>query len=182
MSTKNLFVSYAIAMQLKELGFNEPCFAFYLEKSDKLYPVIWKSYECRFINLNSNQGVYAPLFQQAVDWLISKGVSVNVSSAPIYKKHYGYNYFKASSSADGFEVDFEHENRHESLSVAIQKAIDFYLPKKYYYLDNWQNAKKEFTTLYAAVESAKLEEGMSISVFDYKGNCTNVNASGYTAP
>ena len=73
---KEQFVTYEIALKLKELGFNEECLAYYHDKTEP--------YLCRY--LDSNNGAFnincrhvlfdtdctAPLWQQAIDWFIEK--------------------------------------------------------------------------------------------------------------
>lgn len=63
---KDLFVSYEIAKQLKEKGFNEECFKYYeydkrLETPNGVTICICKNE--MFLDLCA-----APLYQQAVDW------------------------------------------------------------------------------------------------------------------
>jgi len=61
---KDLFVSYALAVALKEKGFDEPCFAWY----------DWVGKEL-FINDRSFQDINptnAPLYQQVIDWFMVK--------------------------------------------------------------------------------------------------------------
>lgn len=76
------FVTYEIAKKLKDLGFNEPCFKYYDEEikktEDFLLETRW-GYE-----IKSNY-VFAPLWQQAIDWLREKHglcieVEVNIDS------------------------------------------------------------------------------------------------------
>ena len=73
---KEQFVTYKIALKLKELGFNEECLAYYHDKTEP--------YLCRY--LDSNNGAFnincrhvlfdtdctAPLWQQAIDWFREK--------------------------------------------------------------------------------------------------------------
>lgn len=70
---KEQFVPYEISLKLKELGFNEECFAYY--RNRELYR--WIIYECQFFRdqtywLNSNceinENCGAPLWQQAFEW------------------------------------------------------------------------------------------------------------------
>ena len=78
---KHLFVSYELALKLKEKGFDEPCFAHYqnskgfipqraiLASSSMLY------YQQENINPSNQYGdqfCTAPLYQQVVDWFREK--------------------------------------------------------------------------------------------------------------
>jgi len=64
---KEQFVTYEIALALKELGFDEECFAFYL--FDKQLQL-----SCAVYNTNSYwedsklRDISAPLWQQVIDW------------------------------------------------------------------------------------------------------------------
>jgi hypothetical protein len=61
---KDQFVTYEIAKALKELGFNEPCFATYLRDKDGWDLIIgpFNEYNPEFI-------LFVPLWQQAIDWI-----------------------------------------------------------------------------------------------------------------
>lgn len=61
---KKQFVTYEIAKKLKELGFNEPCFAYFFADTNELYESTVRMY-----NFNKGLETYAPLWQQAIDWL-----------------------------------------------------------------------------------------------------------------
>ena len=64
---KNEFVSYEIASALKELGFDEPCFAYYGEiNGGEIMLFLKKNFD--------NQALYflAPLYQQAFRWFREK--------------------------------------------------------------------------------------------------------------
>jgi hypothetical protein len=64
---KNEFVTYEQALSLKELGFDEPCFSFYIDVDKFLYTnQKWLNY-----NLN-NRRISAPLYQQAFRWFREK--------------------------------------------------------------------------------------------------------------
>jgi hypothetical protein len=61
------FVPYELAIKLKELGFDEPCFSFYIDVDKFLYTnQKWLDY-----NLNSRR-ISAPLYQQAFRWFREK--------------------------------------------------------------------------------------------------------------
>lgn len=59
---KNLFVPFKLAQQLKEKGFNEMCFGWWMNKSKiSMAQVESQPTEKEFCS--------APLYQQAIDWL-----------------------------------------------------------------------------------------------------------------
>ena len=59
---KKQFVTYEIALKLKELGFDEKCSAVY--RTGRLYPILG------FEKINSlkQSVIAAPLWQQVIDW------------------------------------------------------------------------------------------------------------------
>ena len=69
---KNEFVIYEQALALKELGFDEPCLAFYSPK-EELYPVFQEpSKGPYFNNGNFKETLRVPLYQQAFRWFREK--------------------------------------------------------------------------------------------------------------
>ena len=54
------FIPYEQALELKELGFNEPCFARYIKDELKLYHVDTQN--------SHKESALAPLYQQAFRW------------------------------------------------------------------------------------------------------------------
>jgi len=76
------FVSYEIALKLKELGFKEQCFSFYdIEK--KLYAS--EGYYKIGYNV-LNEEVIAPLYQQVFRWFREK-YDIDISINTIYSKY-----------------------------------------------------------------------------------------------
>jgi hypothetical protein len=77
---ESLFVPYEIALELKELGFDEPCFAHYCNGDLITKTAILKSstmlyYQQNNINPNNqykHQNCTAPLYQQAFRWFREK--------------------------------------------------------------------------------------------------------------
>lgn len=70
---KNQFVTYEIALKLKELGFNEPCFMIFNENETLEECVNVNTYKLHLKDYNNFIGlsnvISAPLYQQAIDWL-----------------------------------------------------------------------------------------------------------------
>lgn len=72
LNISNQFISYKIALALKELGFDEPCFSYFtiLGKfaNDISNP--------RKYNSEFERGSYisAPLWQQVIDWLLGENI------------------------------------------------------------------------------------------------------------
>lgn len=76
----NQFVTYEIALKMKELGFDEECLGNYGEKSKDLF--IFPDSQLKRLTIK------APLWQQAIDWLREKYNQVIC----IYASGSGYNF------------------------------------------------------------------------------------------
>ncbi len=72
---RELFVPYELAVKLKELGFDEPCFGFYDTQRDEFwvmeqYPYLYdKSRKPLAFRQVLEDDFTAPLYQQVTDWL-----------------------------------------------------------------------------------------------------------------
>jgi hypothetical protein len=108
------FIPYQQALALKELGFDEPCFAFYLAGS-----VRYKEYKD---SQNKNSAFYnntvcsAPLYQQAFRWLREKyDFHVTIQRS---KKYVAIVY----ESVNNFSID-EYETYEEAELACLIKLI-----------------------------------------------------------
>jgi hypothetical protein len=67
------FVTYELALRMKQLGFDEPCFAVWIEKDSRdgggLKLEIWNDEDTEYEVKSSTK---APLFQQAFRWFREK--------------------------------------------------------------------------------------------------------------
>ncbi len=73
------FIPYAEALALKELGFNEPCFGIWMERGDR-HDVIYVAKQEDAWMAKQNDGILAPLYQQAFRWFREKhSIFPNVS-------------------------------------------------------------------------------------------------------
>jgi hypothetical protein len=68
------FVPYTEALELKQLGFDEPCFGYYHEDKSLTYTNIVSQNTNSFWKIN-NKIVSAPLYQQAFRWFRDKKLS-----------------------------------------------------------------------------------------------------------
>jgi hypothetical protein len=114
------FVPYELAVKLKELGFNEPCFGFYLEDCT------WTpaSYSKKGTVYPSNSDLLpewsaAPLYQQAFRWFREK-YALCIVIKPIDDKNLelGYNLLK-NGLMMGSYLTYE-----EAESACLQKLIE----------------------------------------------------------
>lgn len=81
------FVPYQESLELKELGFDEPCISTYRwgSKEPDQFSYLWQTNKDRFSQLHSNSpliqyGFGAPLYQQAFRWFRDKGFLISFSS------------------------------------------------------------------------------------------------------
>lgn len=68
---KNEFVSYEVALKLKELGFDEPCLCAY-DKNEMLYHSHKTDKLFTILNSNLSNQCSAPLYQQIFRWFREK--------------------------------------------------------------------------------------------------------------
>jgi hypothetical protein len=85
------FIPYEQALALKELGFNEPCVAFYYGQLNRLeIGFNWTNEGCK--NSLLEEIVSAPLYQQAFRWFREKyGIKHMIFAGKISTVFYGYD-------------------------------------------------------------------------------------------
>lgn len=138
---KELFVSYELALKLKEKGFDEECIAYWflsLEKGTNkevvsLLPIVivwkagtmWKGMDNS--KCDSEILCTAPLYQQVIDWFREKH-KIGVDNSPVLStdlETYKYNYMIYSLN----KVDFDQKRStiqytyYEALDKAIEEAL-----------------------------------------------------------
>lgn len=124
---ENLFVSYEIALELKDKGFNKPCFG------------VWNSRECSlYIDLrydtdqkNMPDGCKAPLYQQVTDWLRENhNIEIQISNVDnkIDKWEYQLNNLILSDESnlnyDSSYDDLYYSTYYEALEEAIIEVLN----------------------------------------------------------
>ena len=130
---KEQFVTYEIALALKELGFDEPCFATYYGGNNELhgFPLADMGGELIVDTLEDpattfkyawqNNKVHkyvicAPLWQQVIDWCDSKGLLVGTIIV-------GDSY-KSTINKINYETGL-FASRNESIKRAVEFAISY---------------------------------------------------------
>jgi hypothetical protein len=83
------FVPYELALRMKQLGFDEPCFAFYNGKHLDLDVWDWE-YPAGQKRRNIGECPQAPLFQQAFRWFREKLKNSGLEPYDMVK-NYSYN-------------------------------------------------------------------------------------------
>lgn len=74
------FISYYLALELKLLGFDEPCFGYYREDKSLTYTGIISQNTNSFWLASPNKIITAPLFSQAFRFFRNKGVSISLDT------------------------------------------------------------------------------------------------------
>jgi hypothetical protein len=123
------FVEYAEALELKALGFDEPCFAvYYNTKEFKTYTGAWVKFNSKF----DGRGVIsAPLYQQAFRWFREKyGLQHKPWSGKISTVFYGYDIlnieeqeFVINNSENG-GGDCDYDTYEEAELECLKKLIE----------------------------------------------------------
>ena len=70
---KKEFVRYELAVKLKELGFDEPCFAWYNDNGNYMLGIDEVRFDTiKTYHFNNTDSASAPLYQQAFRWFREK--------------------------------------------------------------------------------------------------------------
>tara|TARA_R110002050_G_scaffold34397_8_gene86838 strand:+ start:7867 stop:8319 length:453 start_codon:yes stop_codon:yes gene_type:complete len=80
---KEMFLNYQLALQLKELGFNEECVATYRNHYNEDEPKLYSELEHflafnEVIDINQKDTVIVPTNDQVIEWLITKGFHIEL--------------------------------------------------------------------------------------------------------
>lgn len=119
------FVTYEIALELKELGFNEHCIAFYyLFENEEKFLI------STITNTNSSWGkdthMSAPLWQQALEFLRQNHINIEIAYQAINLwRASAFCIFKKDTDVDFREIFFiDKETYEEAREQAILQAIE----------------------------------------------------------
>lgn len=125
---KNLFVPYEIALLAKEKEFDEPCLSSYNTKKQLTIASTFGLKNSDLIDdfLKYGYEVTAPLYQQIIDWFLTRGISIEINTtldsliAGKPKFHYGASKFKGKRD---YMSSSEFDNRYECMNKAIEEAF-----------------------------------------------------------
>lgn len=117
MSIHKNFVTYEIALKLKDLGFNESCLAaFRNDEYNDLITLTEDVLDGDFIIFTSGSNIKAPLWQQVIDWFREK-----------FDYHVTYNVLESDGEVRYIFKGGEYQSRFKVLS----KRKDFYEAREY---------------------------------------------------
>ena len=122
---KQEFVPYELAIKLKPLGFDEPCFGFYLAGVIKVKE--YKNSQNKNTAFYNNTVCSAPTFSQAFRWFREKyNMSCKIEASQEDLKVNAYHYFyqiQTDSHIVGFGI--QHNLTYEEAEiVCLQKLIE----------------------------------------------------------
>ena len=127
MSLEKEFVPYQLSLDMKKLGFDEPCLAYYFH-SEFSYWIMNSSSEykhCANEYFNNNE-VSAPLYQQAFRWFREKhNLEGEVHCIRFNSKRLkGYQYAITSRNYQKFEQLGDYHTYEEAELACLVKLID----------------------------------------------------------
>ena len=138
---KKQFVTYEIALKLKELGFNKACFAVFDRKGELTgIDFIDISNLCGidYSEASYNYPTIAPLWQQIIDWFDNKNIIIGIDINPgtlfyrvhLYKRYY-HNPGRLVIGEYFLSGEFNNFiSKEEAREQAILKAIELCKEKK----------------------------------------------------
>ena len=124
---KKQYVPYPIAIEMKALGFDEECYAYY-DKDGEAYEFEYYDIDRTNSTLQSDYGgdkdCTAPLWQQVLEWLDSKGIFIDI----IYHKSEKFAAFVMNwcdiSITDALSFEL-YKSRNEAQEAAILEALKY---------------------------------------------------------
>jgi hypothetical protein len=117
------FIPYEQALALKELGFDEPCFGYYLDNEFQFFA------DVRSCNTNSEFGFYptALTYSQAFRWFREEYVLDSIVQ-PTYSTKYQYRVFKVEAKSKvqvyGDYMSKEFNTYEEAELACLKKLIE----------------------------------------------------------
>jgi len=117
---KEQFVTYEIALKLKELGFDEPCLACYIDKQLHLeQPDYLRSQKKADYIFGPQNVILAPLWQQVIDWFREE-YKIRIDVSEIYPEADNYHY------AINLGWSYFEGTYYQAREAAILKAIELW--------------------------------------------------------
>ena len=118
------FVTYEIALALKELGFDEPCLAVFSDdECCDLIHVCENQMEGNFVIESFQYGTKAPLWQQVIDWLDSKNIFIDITYHESGKFYVSVNNECDISITNDLAFK-KYDSRNQACEQAILKLIE----------------------------------------------------------
>jgi len=121
MKREENFVSYDLALKLKEIGFNEECFAVY-------YDGIYHEHSIQNEYLKENNECSAPLYQQAFDFFRNKyNIDANIYRSFSMNNSYHFSIVINNNYDDEFQQEVVQNRSYEQARKdCLQKIIEIH--------------------------------------------------------
>jgi len=118
---KNEFIPYEQALALKELGFDEPCLAYYNINDELTFTIIVSQNTNSFWLANPNNIISAPLYQQAFRWFREKYKLVALIDIGMHE--FSYKIFKNEKSITPFKDYLDYNGTYEEAELECLKKL-----------------------------------------------------------
>ena len=115
------FISYEQALELKELGFDEPCLAYYNINDELTFTIIVSQNTNSFWLANPNNIISAPLYQQAFRWFREKYKLVALIDIGMHE--FSYKIFKNEKSITPFKDYLDYNGTYEEAELECLKKL-----------------------------------------------------------
>jgi hypothetical protein len=122
---KNEFIPYTLALEMKQLGFDEECIASY--RGGKLIPVrqtsfnIFKTFSNKIFR-NSEIDITAPLYQQAFRWF-KENYRLDSYVKYLYKSKIKVGYYYGIDEYEGVQFQMEFDDYFETHEEAELECL-----------------------------------------------------------
>ena len=132
---KQYFVPYDIAKELKEIGFDEICLAWYYPDKNHTLTDLGKGFAKAkdFGNYTKDSAILAPLYDQVIDWLESNH-QLFLYTDRMPRARNKMEYYYSIKSGNGFDTEpifsGTFDDRKSALNRGIKKAIELIKQKK----------------------------------------------------
>jgi hypothetical protein len=119
------FIPYEQALELKELGFDEPCLTWW-NKKEFVYPYWEREFGYNYESGIAKDCVLSPLYQQAFRWFREKYILDSIVQ-PTYSTKYQYRVFNLENKSKvmvyGYYMGEEYKTYEEAELECLKKLI-----------------------------------------------------------
>ena len=122
------FVTYELAVKLKEKGFNEPCYGyFHCDGGDDSFEVCGNG-DCDFLNSKNKYRIAAPTISQVLKWLRKKEIVISIMPTG-YNKETGLPgyYYVIYDVAEYFWKKYEYPQSFETWEECAINSVEYAL-------------------------------------------------------
>jgi len=120
---KTEFIPYELALELKELGFDEPCFTSYLNRKLQTSQSEMFWFQHNYRSHPAQEFISAPLYQQAFRWFIEK-YQIVFCYKPCLKKDLTYIFFIYVETTGEKVFVLESKYNEEAELACLNKLIE----------------------------------------------------------